>query len=357
MSAIATPVVMTDEERDELERWLRSPTTEQRLAFRARVLLAAANGEGSASIARREKVRLNTVSTWRLRFAEGGIGALRDQQRAGRPRQYGAEVEQRILAKLDEPPPEGGHSAWNGTLLAQALADIPADQVWRILRRNGIQLQRRRSWCISTDPEFAPKAAEIVGLYLDPPVNAVVLCVDEKPSIQALERAQGYLRLPNGKAVRGQSHEYKRHGTTTLFAALEVGTGKVTGMHAKRKRREEFLTFMNQIVAAYSGQEIHVVLDNFSTHKPRHDAWLSRHPEVQFHFTPTHASWLNQVEVWFSILNRAALRGSSFTSIQQVCECIDRFIQTYNRFSKPFSWKAKEVHPSAPKPKIADLHK
>jgi len=330
-----------------------APTTEQRLAFRARVILAAAGGEGSASIARRESARVNTISTWRMRFAQGGIAALQDQQRAGRPRQYGAETAERILAKLDEPPPEG-YSTSNGRLLAQAL-ELPADQVWRSLRRHGIQLQRRRSWCISTDPEFAPKAAEIVGLYLNPPENAVVLCVDEKPSIQALERAQGYLRLPNGRAVRGQSHEYKRHGTTTLFAALEVETGKVTGMQAPRKRREEFLTFMNQVVAAYPAQELHVVLDNFSTHKPKHDAWLSRHPNVHFHFTPTHASWLNQVEVWFSILSRAALRGSSFTSIHEVCKRIDSFIATYNRFSKPFRWQAKEVHPSVPKRKIADL--
>jgi transposase len=356
MSAIATPVVLSDEEHSELERWLRSPTTEQRLAFRARVVLAAAKGEGSASIARREGVRLNTVSTWRMRFASGGIAALQDQKRVGRPRQYGAEVEQRILAKLDEPAPEG-YATWNGTLLAQSLENIPADQVWRFLRRNGVQLQRRRSWCISTDPEFAPKAAEIVGLYLDPPENAVVLCVDEKPSIQALERAQGYLRLPNGRAVRGQSHEYKRHGTSTLFAALEVATGRVTGMQTKRKRREEFLAFMNEVVAAYPNQEIHVVLDNFSTHKPKHDLWLSRNPSVHFHFTPTHASWLNQVEIWFSVLSRAALKGSSFGSVQQLCACIDRFIQTYNRFAKPFRWKAKEVHLSAPKRRIADLLK
>jgi transposase len=355
MSAKATPIVVTEDERAELERWLRSPTSEQRLAFRARVVLAAAAGEGSASIARRERVRVNTVSTWRVRFAQQGIAALADQQRAGRPRQYGAEAEHRLLAKLDEPPPEG-FSTWNGNLLGQALA-IPADQAWRILRRNGIQLQRRRSWCVSTDPEFAPKAAEIVALYLDPPVNAVVLCVDEKPSIQALERVQGYLRLPNGRAIRGQGHEYKRHGTTTLFAALEVATGKVTGMHAPKKRREEFLTFLNQVVAAYPNQELHVVLDNFSTHKPKHDAWLSRHRNVHFHFTPTHASWLNQVEVWFSVLSRAALRASSFSSIQDVCERIDSFIAAYNRFAKPFRWLAKEVHPSVPKRKIAQLRK
>lgn len=356
MGAAATVVVVSEEERSELERWVRTPTSEQRMAFRARVVLAAAVGEGSSSIARREGVRLTTVSTWRVRFAEKGLAGLQDEQRSGRPKAYGAEVEGRVLAKLDEAPPDG-HATWNGSLLAEALGDVPADQVWRIMRRNGIQLQRRRSWCISTDPEFAPKAAEIVGLYLQPPENAVILCVDEKPHIQALERAQGYLKLPNGKAVRGVSHEYKRHGTTTLFAAFEVLTGKVQGMHAQRRRREEFLAFMNRVVAAYPGQELHVILDNLSTHKPRHDAWLDRHPSVHFHFTPTHASWLNQVEVWFSILSRQALKGTSFTSVQAVCDRIDTFIATYNRRAEPFHWLAAEVHPSAPRQSIAELRK
>jgi transposase len=356
MAAAATFVSVSDDERSLLESWERSHTTEQRLAFRARVALAAAGGEGSASIARREGVRLSTVSTWRKRFAERGIAGLQDERRSGRPKTYGATAEQRVLAKLDEALPEG-YGSWNGRLLAEALGDIPADQVWRILRRNGIQLQRRRNWCISTDPEFAPKAAEIVGLYLDPPANAVVLCVDEKPHIQALERAQGYLRLPNGKAVRGQNHEYKRHGTSTLFAAFEVHTGKVQGMHAQRRRREEFLTFMNDLVKAYEGQEIHVILDNLSTHKPKHDQWLARHPNVHFHFTPTHASWLNQVEVWFSILSRQALKHSSFASVVALMKRIDDFIATYNRKAQPFAWKAKDVRPSAPKTTIAQLRK
>jgi transposase len=335
---------------------VRSAKTEQRLAFRARVVLAAAAGEGSASIARREGVRLNTVSTWRMRFAERGIAGLQDERRAGRPLLYGPETERRVLAQLDEPPPEG-RSTWNGQLLATALGDVPAHVVWEIMRRHGIQLQRRRSWCISTDPEFGPKAAEIVALYLDPPDNAVVLAVDEKPHIQALERAQGYLRLPDGKAVRGVSHEYKRHGTTTLFAALNVLTGTVQGMHAQRRRREEFLAFMNDVIAGHPGQEIHVVLDNLSTHKPKHDAWLARHPNVHFHFTPTHASWLNQVEVWFSILSRQALKHSSFRSAREVRDRIDAFIQTYNQQARPFRWQATTVRPSAPRPTIADLPK
>jgi transposase len=185
----------------ELEERLATLEEEQRLAFRARVILAAAAGEGTASIARREGVRLNTVSTWRVRFAEKGMPGLEDEPRRGRPTVCGAAAERRILALLDEPPREG-RGSWNGRLVAQALGDVPAHVVWEVLRKHGIQLQRRRSWCISTDPEFAPKAAEIVALYLDPPENAVVLSVDEKPHIQALERVQGYLRLRDGKAVR-----------------------------------------------------------------------------------------------------------------------------------------------------------
>ena len=355
MAQVATAVELSDEDREELARRLRTPKTEQRFAFRARIVLAAAAGEGSSSIARREGVRVNTVSTWRMRFAAKGMSGLQDQSRAGRPNEYGPEAEERILAKLDEEPPDG-YGSWNGSLLATAL-QIPAHQVWSMLRKHGIQLQRRRSWCISTDPEFGPKAAEIVALYLNPPENAIVLSIDEKPHIQALERDQGYLRLPDGKAVRGVSHEYKRHGTTTLFAALNVLTGTVHGMHTERRRREEFLTFMNEVVADYPGQEIHVVLDNLNTHKPKHDAWLARHPNVHFHFTPTHASWLNQVEVWFSILSRQALKHSSFRSTRAVRDRIDAFIQTYNKQATPFKWRAAEVHPSAPKRLIANLSK
>ena len=161
---------------------------------------------------------------------------------------------------------------------------------------------------------FAQKAADVVALYLQPPENAVVLSVDEKPHIQALERAQGWLKLPNSKALTGFNHEYKRHGTTTLFAALEITTGLVKAGHYRRRRRVEFLHFMNRIVAQHPGWEMHVILDNLNTHKPKHDRWLARHKNVHFHFTPTHASWLNQVEVWFSILSRHALAGASFTS-------------------------------------------
>ena len=174
-----------------------------------------------------------------------------------------------------------------------------------------------KSWCLSSDPEFAAKAADIVGLYLDPPDHAIVLAVDEKPAIQALERAQGYLKLPNGRSLHGQAHEYKRRGTTTLFAALEVATGAIQAKHTKRRRRLEFLDFMNEVVADHPDQQIHVILDNLKTHKPKRDLWLARHDNVHFHFTPTHASWLNQVEIWFSILARSTLDGANFTSVPQ----------------------------------------
>ena len=226
-----------------------------------------------------------------------------------------------------------------------ALGDVSKHQVWRVLRQHQISLRRRRSWCLSTDPEFARKAADIGGLYLDPPHNAVVLAVDKKPHIQALERAQGWLRLPNGKALTGFSHSYQRHGTTTLFAALEVATGAVTGGHYRRRRRRDFLDFMNRLVALYEGRELHVVLDNLNTHKPKRERWLQRHRNVHFHYTPTRASWLNQIEIWFSILSRRALQGASFTSPRQVCQAIDRFIEAYNQDAHPFEWTKSTVHP------------
>ena len=209
--------------------------------------------------------------------------------------------------------------------------------------------------CISTDPEFAAKAADLVGLYLNPPDKAVVLCVDEKPQIQALERAQGWLKLPNGKAVTGFSHGYKRHGTTTLIASLEVATGLGKVNHYRRRRRVEFLDFMNRIVDEYPEQEIHVILDNLNIHRPKQDQWLKRHLNVHFHFTPTYSSWLNQIECWFSILSRSALRGASFNSPQQVRLAIDRFVEAHNENAAPFEWTKTYVSPSAPKSRYADL--
>jgi transposase len=354
MSRRATVLSVTAEERSTLESWVRAGKTERRLAERARIVLAASGGESTISIARSQRQRPATVSKWRLRFAQTGLAGLQDAPRPGATRRYDNATERRILAQLDEPPPSGD-ATWTGALMAHCLGDVSKHQVWRVLRSKGIHLQRRRSWCISTDPEFAVKAADIVGLYLAPPENAVVLSVDEKPHIQALERAQGYLKLPNGKAVTGFNHEYKRHGTTTLFAALEVLTGKVFGGHAKRRRRRDFLAFMNEVLAVYPKQELHVVLDNLSTHKPKHDRWLAQHKNVHLHFTPTHASWLNQIECWFSILSRRALRPASFTSPLQVRQAIDRFITAYNQQAVPFEWTKRHVRNVHPSPSYANL--
>jgi transposase len=260
------------------------------------------------------------------------------------------------LSLLDTSPPSG-YSQWNGRLLSRVLKDVSDDQVWRVLRKHKVQLQRRRSWCISTDPEFTRKAADIVALYLHPPENAVVVCVDEKPHIQVLERAQGWLRLPNGKALNGFSHCYKRHGTTTLFAALEVATGQVQVGHYPRRRRRDFLDFMNGVVAAYRNKTLHVILDNLNTHKPKRDRWLAQHPRVHFHYTPTYSSWLNMVESWFSILSRQALRNLSCSEARQLREAIDRFVQAYQETASPFEWTKEVVYASAPKKRYSELRK
>jgi len=289
-------------------------------------------------------------------FAAEGTDGLWDDFRPGRPVVHDAQENERsILEKLDQQPP-GGFSKWNGPLLAQALK-LNVHQVWQVLRQRGISLQRRRSWCISTDPEFSAKAADVVGLYLNPPENAVVLSVDEKPHIQALARAQGWLKLPNGKALSGFNHEYERCGTSTLFAALNIATGQVKAGHYRRRRRAEFLDFMNQVVAEYPDQEIHVILDNLNTHKPKEDRWLHRHPRVHFHFIPTHASWLNQVEIWFSILSRQALRQASFSGVKDLRQAMDKFIAAYNPQAHPFEWRKVKVHPKTLSGKYADLNK
>lgn len=353
----ATVIELTADERQQLEAWTRAGSTEQRYVERARLVLAAARGQGTTAIAREFGVRPATVSKWRTRFATHRFAGLADEPRSGAPVQYGKATEERILAVLDKGPPKG-YQRWNGRLVAEKLGDVSASQVWRVLRAQKLHLERRRSWCVSTDPEFVPKAADIVGLYLHPPENAIVLSVDEKPQIQALERAQGYLRLPNGRAMSGYSHDYTRHGTTTLFAALNVASGEITAGHFWRRRRREFLEFMNELVADYpTDRQIHVILDNLNTHKPKHDRWLAKHPNVHFHFTPTHASWLNQVEIWFSLLARAALRDGSFTNPWAVRAAIDAYITVYNPKAHPFEWRKEVVHAVALQRRYSNLRK
>lgn len=348
-----TPV-LSDAEREHLQTVVRRATSTRRDIFRAQIIVDAASGVSNEAIAAARHTRPATVSKWRNRFLKRRLEGLRDAPRSGKPARYDARAEQRILRQLDTAPP-AGYARWNGALLAAALKDISADHIWRVLRQHAISLARRHSWCVSTDPCFAQKAADVVGLYLNPPENAMVLSVDEKPHIQALERAQGWLRLPNGKAFAGFSHNYKRHGTTTLFAALEVATGLVTTGHYRRRRRVEFLDFMNGIVAAYPLRQIHVILDNLNTHKPKHDCWLQRHKNVRFHYVPTHASWLNQVEIWFSILRSQSLTSASFTSTEQLRHHIDAFVAAYNQNAHPFEWKKQTVFQKHPKTSYANL--
>src|SRR5712671_4136291 len=338
----ATPIILTEAERTELEALARSTRTEYRLRQRARIVLVAAEGVASRAIGREVGCTTGTASKWRVRYAANRLAGLDETGNRGAEPKYPAETEKRILAVLDGPVP-AGYARWTGPLIAAALCDVDVQYVWRFLRAHKIDLSARKSWCESNDPDFAAKAAEIVGLYLSPPENAIVICVDEKPSIQALERAQGYLKFPNGRALSGQSHDYKRHGTSTLFAAFEVATGKVKAAHKKRRRRKEFLEFMDEVVAAYPRSRLEVILDNLNTHK-KNEQWLARHPKVKFHYTPTRASWLNQVEGWFSILQGQSLTGASFTSVEQLKKHIDAFIESYNEDAEPFVWTKSKVH-------------
>jgi|SRR5208282_2471448 len=350
----ATPIALTAEERAVLESLAGSRTTEYRSRFKARIVLLAADGAATRAIARAVGCTTGTASKWRVRYAKDRLAGFDETGDRGGVPKYGPETGPRILAQLDSKPPPG-FANWTAPLLAKALGDVHEQYIWRFLRAQKIDLSGRKSWCESTDPDFVAKAAEIVGLYLAPPENAIVLAVDEKPSIQALERAQGYLKLPNGRAMTGQSHDYKRNGTTTLFAALDVATGKVIGRHTKRRRRVEFLAFMNEVVATHQDCPVHVVLDNLSTHKPKHDRWLARHKNVSFHYTPTHTSWLNQIEIWFSILAGKSLNGASFKGIEELKAHIDAFIRTYNETARPFVWTKSEVHQKRLKPCFADL--
>src|SRR2546421_5782035 len=284
----AREVHLSRKDRKVLEACCRSPMTLQRDLKRARIVLLAADGRSTRSIAKEVGVQPRIVSRWRHRYADHGLEGLQDKPRPGKQPIYTKTTDKRILKLLDKPPPQG-FARWTGPLLAEALGDVDVQYVWRFLRSHKIDLAARKSWGESNDPNFTAKAADVVGLYVAPPAKAIVLCVDEKPSIQALERAQGYLKLPNGRALTGQSHNYKRHGTTTLFAALEVATGKIIATHSKRRRRIEFLDFMSSITAAFPDRQLHVILDNLNTHK-KNEHWLKAHPNVHIY------GYLNRVQ-------------------------------------------------------------
>jgi transposase len=343
----------SEQDKKMLQQLAGSRTEEARLVERAKIILKCLQGERVHKIAKDLRVRSNTVIEWRRRFEKEGVKGLKDQPRSGKPARYGAVFRGEVLNTLELPPP-AGQARWDGPAVAKHL-DTSVHAVWRLLRKEGICLSRQRSWCVSTDPEFIPKAADIVGLYLDPPENALVISVDEKPSIQALERATGYVETDNGKIVHGFKSTYKRHGTLNLFAALEIATGAIHTQTTQQKRRTEFLTFMDQVVTDLPNEkEIHVILDNYCIHK-KNDAWLAAHPNVHFHFTPTSASWLNQVEIWFGIFSRKALRGANFKSIEQLRHAIEAFVAAYGPNAKPFVWRKREVKGSQLKNTIVNL--
>jgi len=339
--------------RAELERRAGSRTEAQHVVERARIVMGCLEGRPMKVIAAELGLRANTAILWRQRFVAHGLAGLSDAPRPGRRRHYDAGFRQRLLAALEQPPPTG-QAQWDAPSLARQLSSSP-DAVWRQLRQEGISLQRRRSWCVSCDPDFAPKAADIVGLYLHPPENGLVVCVDEKPSIQALERRHGYVRTGSGRVVRGYQSTYRRHGTLNLFAALQVATGALHGRITQRKRRVEFLEFMDELVAELpDAQELHVVLDNYCIHK-KCDAWLAAHPQVHFHFTPTSASWLNMVEIWFSLLQRQALRNGNFHDATELRQAIEAFIAAWRERAHPFVWRKREVKGAQLRNTIANL--
>lgn len=331
-----------------------SRSEEGRMVERARIVLACLEGKQNQQVARDLGISVPTVGKWRKRFAFWGPGGLQDQPRSGKPVTYDNAFRIRVLALLEQSPPPG-MSHWDGPAVAEKLGSS-VHAVWRVLRGEGIYLQRVRSWCVSTDKEFAPKAAEVVGLYLNPPVNAVVLSVDEKPSMQAIERPSGYVETDSGAVVRALKSAYKRHRTLNLFAALEVGAGQVKTKFTEYKKRADFQGFLDGVIADQPpDKEIHLILDNYSTHK-KNDAWLAKFEgRVQFHFTPTSASWLNQIEIVFSLLQRKTLNGASFKTKDQLREAIEAFIRKHNERAKPFRWRKRDVRGSQLRNTIINL--
>jgi transposase len=343
MPRTAKKVECDEATRKELLHLSRSQKDEGRLVRRARMVLGCVEGRRIKDLAEELGEQQDVIIKWRDRFVERGLSGLRDKSRPGKPVTYGDQWKAVVLAKLDEKPPHG-MARWDGPTLAAELATSP-DAVQRFLQKEGIQLARMRTWCVSTDPEFAAKAADVVGLYLAPPENVVVISVDEKPGIQALSRTTGHVVSRNGKFVRAVKSTYRRNGTQNLFGALVVATGQVVGKATKTKKRPDFLAFMDDLLAQLPQEpsnEYHVILDNYCIHK-RCDEWLEQHPKVHFHYTPTSASWLNQVEIWFNILGRKALRGASFDSTDELVAAIEAFIKHYNETAEPFVWRKREV--------------
>ena len=328
-------ITLSDDERCELERWARRARSARRLAFRAKLILASADGESDVAVAKRFRTSGNTVGVWRKRFIARRLDGLLDEPRPGAPRQISdAKVEEVVVATLETTPKGATH--WSTRQLAehQGLSHTTIGRIWRAF---GLQPHRSESFQLSQDPLLVEKVRDIVGLYMSPPENALVLCVDEKSQIQALNRTQPVLPMRIGDVER-RTTDYDRHGTTTLFAALDVATGQVIGKCFERHRATEFLKFLREIEGKVPDElEVHVVLDNYATHKtPAVQRWLNKRPRFHLHFTPTHGSWLNQVERWFGLLTDRQLRRGSHTSVGELKAAITVFIEVTNDKPKPF---------------------
>jgi len=334
---VRVDVTLSEEEREVLERWARRPTSAQALALRCRIVLAAADGEQSKEIAARLGCSTQTVGRWRGRFARRGLDGLHDEPRPGKPRQIGDEDIERVIVKtLEESPPNATHWSTRSMAAATGMSQSAVSRIWRAF---GLKPHRSEHFKLSPDPQFVDKVRDIVGLYLNPPEAAVVLCVDEKSQIQALERSSPILPLMPGVPER-QTHDYVRNGTTNLYAALDVASGKVISEMTPRHRAEEFRKFLNLIEGSVpEGLDVHVVLDNSSTHKtPSIQRWLGRHPRFTLHFTPTYSSWLNLVERWFAELTTKWLKRGSHRSVRDLVASIRTWIANWNDEPKPYVW-------------------
>ncbi len=334
---VAVALVLSARERCELEGLVRRHKTAQHLARRARIVLAAAEGLENKAIAARLGVNANTVGVWRNRFAARGLDGLYDEPRSGAPRRIGDdEIAETVRLTLEETPPDATH--WSLRSMARAVGHAPST-IHRIWQAFGLQPHRSESFKLSSDPLFVEKVRDIVGLYMAPPERALVLCVDEKSQIQALDRSQPLLPMRPGQAER-RSHDYVRHGTLSLFAALDTASGVVIGQCFKRHRAKEFKSFLNTIEANVpSGLDIHIVMDNVATHKtPAIKAWFAKRPRWHIHFTPTGASWINQVERFFASLTEKQLRRGVHRSTQALEHAIRDYIDHVNEAPKPFKW-------------------
>jgi transposase len=330
-------IELPDDAAGILEGYTQRRKTAQALALRARIVLGCASGLSNKAVAARERVTVQTVGKWRRRFVERGLDGLLDEPRPGVPRKIDdAKVESVIVQTLESQPPAATH--WSTRSMARH-SGISTSSVGRIWRAFGLQPHRVETFKLSTDPLFVDKVRDIVGLYIDPPDRALVLCVDEKSQIQALDRTQPLLPMRPGQIER-RSHDYQRHGTTSLFAALDIATGHVIGRCYQRHRAVEFRKFLAQVEQAVpSDLDVHLVLDNYATHKaPPVKAWLARRPRYHLHFTPTSASWLNQVERWFALLTDKQIKRGVHRSVDQLKTAIDAFIQVHNDDPKPFIW-------------------